>query len=37
VGYRPTKVLDVVQTDHFEIAVETAAPGIEAKRLTLVS
>ncbi len=37
VGYRPTKVLDVVQTDHFEIAVETAAPGIEAKRLTLAS
>lgn len=37
VGYRPAKVLDVVQTDHYEIAVETAAPGIEAKRLTLAS
>jgi hypothetical protein len=37
VAYRPTKVLDVVQTDHFEITVQTAAPTIAAKRLTLVS
>ncbi len=37
VSYRPTKVLDIVQTDHYEIAVETAAPGIEARRLTLAS
>ena len=35
VAYRPTKVLDVVQTEHFAIDVEAAAPRIAVTRLTL--
>lgn len=32
-AYRPSKVQDVTQTDHFEIAVTTAGRRIEATRL----
>lgn len=32
-AYRPSKVLDVVQADHFEITVSTAERRIEAQRL----
>lgn len=32
-AYRPSKVLDVVQRDHFEITVGTAERRIEARRL----
>jgi len=37
VAYRPTMVLDVVQTNHFEIVVETATLRIQATRLTQAS
>lgn len=33
VAYRPRQVLDVVQAEHFELRVETAARRIEAHRL----
>lgn len=33
VAYRPPNVLDVVQTDHFEITVEASSKWIEARRL----
>jgi hypothetical protein len=33
-AYRPSKVLDVVQADHFEIAVSVAERRIEATRLS---
>ena len=33
VAYRPRKVLDVTQGDHFELRVEAAGPRIEARRL----
>jgi hypothetical protein len=32
-AYRPSKVLDVAQADHFEITVSVAAKRIEARRL----
>ncbi len=32
-AYRPVKVLDVVQAEHFEISVTTGAKRIEARRL----
>jgi hypothetical protein len=32
-AYRPSKVLDVVQAEHFEITVSVAARRIEARRL----
>lgn len=35
VAYRPTNVLDVLQTDHFEIGVEGAMSRIEVARLAL--
>jgi hypothetical protein len=34
VAYRPTKILEVGQTDHFEIRIVAASPTIEARRLT---
>ena len=34
VAYRPSKVLDVVQADHFEIAVSAAERRIKVKRLS---
>jgi hypothetical protein len=34
VAYRPTKVQDVVQTDHFEIFVQAAHRGIDVRKLT---
>ena len=33
VAYRPTKVLDIVQTDHFSIRVTVADRRIEVHRL----
>jgi hypothetical protein len=33
VAHRPRNVLDVVQADHFEIAIEAASKRIQAKRL----
>jgi hypothetical protein len=33
-AYRPSKVLDVVQAEHFEVSVEAAGRRIEAKLLT---
>jgi len=32
-AYRPRKVLDVVQTDHFALTVHTGSPTIEVERL----
>jgi hypothetical protein len=32
-AYRPSKVLDVVQAEHFDIAVDVAGPTIRVKRL----
>jgi hypothetical protein len=32
-AYRPTNVLDVTQTDHFEISVSAAERRIEARGL----
>ena len=34
VAHRPRNVLDVVQTDHYEIAVEAQSKRIEARRLS---
>jgi hypothetical protein len=34
VAHRPRNVLDVLQADHFEIAVEASSKRIEARRLT---
>lgn len=34
VAYRPSLVLDVTQTDHYEITVEATSPRILAKKLT---
>jgi len=37
VAYRPRNVLDVVQTDHYEISAAAAAARIEVRRLTAVA
>jgi hypothetical protein len=37
VTYRPTKILDVVQAEHYEIRVEAAARRIEVRRLAAPS
>lgn len=34
VAYRPSKVLDVAQGEHLDIAVETASPMIQVRRLS---
>ena len=35
VAYRPTKVVDVVQADHFELGVEATSPRVLATRLAV--
>ena len=34
VAHRPPNVLDVVQTDHYEMTVETASSRIKARKLS---
>ena len=34
VGYRPAGIIDVVQTDHFEISIEAASKQIDVRKLS---
>jgi hypothetical protein len=37
VAYRPRNIVDILQTDHYEITVTVATPTIDARRLTTPS